>query len=173
MILLLHIFLVFAKIGTFGFGGGPAMIPLIQNEVVERHSWLSNQEFVDALAMSYALPGPLATKMSAYVGFKTAGIPGAIAGTLGVILPSVVLLLLLAVFVWAFKDSPYTQAALRGVRPAIVALLIIVIYDIWPSSMKDFAGAVIMAVSFLAVTFLNVHPAFAIAGAALAGMIIY
>ncbi len=68
MILILKIFVVFAKVGIFGFGGGPSMIPLVQHEVVDRHHWLTNQEFVDAMAMGYALPGPIATKMSGYVG---------------------------------------------------------------------------------------------------------
>ncbi len=173
MILLLKIFVVFAKVGTFGYGGGPSMIPLIQHEVVDRHHWLSNEEFVDAMAMGYALPGPIATKMSVYVGYKIAGIPGCIMSLLGMILPSMVLILVMMVFVSKFKDSPYTQAALRGVRPAIVALLIMVVYDIWPASMKNWPGGVILAVSFVAVTFLNVHPAYAIAGAALVGMMIY
>lgn len=173
MMLLLQIFLVFAKVGTFGYGGGPSMIPLIQHEVVDRHHWLTNQEFVDAMAMGYSLPGPIATKMSAYVGFKIAGIPGSIMGLLGTILPSMVMILLLAMLAWKFRDSPYTQAALRGVRPAIVALLIMVVYDIWPASMKNWPGGIILAATFVAVTFLNIHPAYAIVGAALVGLIIY
>lgn len=173
MIQLLQIFMVFAKVGVFGYGGGPSMIPLVQYEVVERHGWLTNPEFVDALAMGNALPGPIATKMSAYVGFKIAGLPGSVASVLGIVVPSMVMMLLLSLILWKLKDSPYSQAALKAVRPAVVALLIVVVYDIWPSSMKDWTGAAIMSVVFVAVAFLNVHPAYAILVAALVGLIIY
>jgi len=81
--LLLRIFIAFAKVGLFGYGGGPSMIPLMQEEVVDAHHWLSTEEFVDALAMGNALPGPIATKMSLYVGYKLAGMPGALAGVQG------------------------------------------------------------------------------------------
>lgn len=170
---LLQIFFVFVKVGIFGYGGGPSMIPLIQHEVVDRYHWMTNQEFVDAMAMGYALPGPIATKMSAYVGYKVAGIPGSVVGTLGMVLPSMILILLLAVFAWKFKDSPYIQAALKGVRPAIVALLIMVIYDIWPSSVNNLAGVAIMVAAIVLVIVLKIHPAYAIGGAALAGILIY
>jgi len=106
------IFWSFAKVGIFGYGGGPSMIPLIQEEVVDRQRWLAIEEFIDALAMGNALPGPIAIKMPAYVGFKIAGLPGAIAGVIGMMLPCFVLMLVLATFFLRYKDMPQVQASL-------------------------------------------------------------
>ena len=149
------------------------MIPLIQHEVVDRHHWLTNQEFVDALALGYSLPGPISTKIAAYVGYKISGFSGAVAGVVGIVLPSAAMILVLGAFMWKFKESTLVQSALKGVRPAIVALLIMVVYDVWPSSVNNLTGGLIMVAAFVGVTFLNVHPAYAIAAAAVVGMLIY
>ena len=171
--LLLRIFIAFAKVGLFGYGGGPSMIPLMQEEVVDAHRWLSTEEFVDALAMGNALPGPIATKMSLYVGYKLAGMPGALAGLMGVVVPSAALMLVLALFFFQFKDHPKVQATLIAVRPAVVALLALVVYDIFPKSVKGWDTALIAGVTFIAVAFLKIHPALAILAAAIVGVIFY
>ena len=129
MLLLLQIFWVFAKVGVLAYGGGPSMIPLMQQEVVSA-GWLSSQDFVDALALGNAMPGPIATKMSLYVGFEQAGIAGALAGVLGTIAPSGVLMLVLAAFFLQLKDSPVIKSALQAVRPTVVGLLIWTAYDL-------------------------------------------
>lgn len=173
MLLLLRIFFAFAKVGIFGYGGGPSMIPLIQEEVVDVNGWLTTEEFVDALAMGNSLPGPITTKMSAYVGYKLAGLPGSLAGVLGIATPSIILMLVLAVFFLKYKDVPKVQAALKAVRPAVVALLALVVYEIFPKSVTAWDTGLIMIVTFVVVAFLKVHPALAILGAAILGLVVY
>ena len=173
MLLLWEIFLAFAKVGIFGYGGGPSMIPLVQAEVVDVHHWLTNEEFVDTLAMGYALPGPISTKMSGYIGFRLAGLPGAIAGVTGIFLPSLVLMLLLAGILLTYKDTRYVQATLKAVRPVVVALLAVTVWEILPQSIKGWDTALIGVGAFLVVAFLNVHPAIAILAATVLGLIVY
>jgi len=129
MLTLLQIFWVFAKVGVLAYGGGPSMIPLMQQEVVSA-GWLSREDFVDALALGNALPGPIACKMSLYVGFKQAGLIGALVGLSGTIAPSGVLMLILAAFFLQAKDSTIVKAALQAVRPTVVGLLLWTAYDL-------------------------------------------
>ena len=173
MLLLWQIFLSFAKVGIFGYGGGPSMIPLVQAEVVEVNRWLTNQEFIDTLAMGNALPGPIATKMSAYVGYKIAGVPGAVAGVTGIVLPSMALMLVLAGLLLTYKESPQVKGMLKAVRPVVIALLALTVWEIFPGSIKSWDTALIAVVCFLAVTILNIHPAIAILMSAVLGLIIY
>ncbi len=173
MALLWRIFFAFAKVGIFGYGGGPSMIPLIQEEVVDVHGWLTTEEFVDALAMGNSLPGPIAIKMSAYVGYKLAGVSGSLAGVLGIAAPSMILMLVMAAFFLKYKDVPQVQATLKAVRPAVVALMALVVYEIFPRSITSWDTALIMLVTFAAVAFLKVHPALTILGAAILGLVIY
>jgi chromate transporter len=170
---ILKVFLAFAKAGVFGFGGGPAIIPLIQEEVVDANGWLTNQQFADALALGNSLPGPIATKMAAYVGYKVGGIGGAVAGVTGMVLPTMVAMLALAAVYLAFKDHPKVASMLKGMRPVVIALMAMVIYNLFPSSIGSFSMGAIAAVAFVAVVFLNVHPALAIVGGAVLGYIIY
>lgn len=199
MMLLLQIFWVFSKVGVLAYGGGPSMIPLMQQEVVNA-GWLTSQDFVDALALGNALPGPIATKMSLYVGFKLAGIPGALAGLLGTVGPSGVLMLILALFFLQLKDSPTIQAALVAVRPTVVGLLIWTAYDLgdkvlrtqgmaWSqAAIANWDKFVIAILIFLAVTYItgiknsntllfnfvkSSAPALAILVAAVFGIIVY
>lgn len=127
--LLLKLFLVFSKVGLLAWGGGPSMIPLMQQEVLAQN-WLTPEEFVDSLALGNALPGPIATKMSLYVGYKQAGVLGALAGVAGTIAPSGVLMIILVLFFLQVKDSPVIQSALLAVRPAVIGLLVWTAYDL-------------------------------------------
>ena len=126
--LLLKLFLVFSKVGLLAWGGGPSMIPLMQQEVLAQ-GWLTPEGFIDALALGNALPGPIATKMSIYVGWEQAGFLGALAAVSGTIAPSGVLMLILAVFFLGQK-TPLIDAALTAVRPAVIGLLIWTAYDL-------------------------------------------
>ena len=174
MTLLWRILFSFLKVGLFGYGGGPSMIPLLQEEVVEINGWLSTEEFVDALAMGNALPGPIIIKMATFVGYKLAGVPGLVSAVLGVSLPGLLLMLLMTLFFFRFKDHPKVQAVLRGVRPAVVALLAMTIYTVWPTAVnRRWDSALIAVATFLAVTLLKIHPAFAILGAAILGYVVY
>ena len=149
------------------------MIPLVQVEVVQVHQWFTTEEFVDTLAMGNALPGPIATKMAGYIGYRMAGLPGAVAGVTGMVLPSLVLMLALAGVLLAYKDSHYVQATLKAVRPVVVALLLITVWEILPSSIKGWDTALIAIVAFAAVAGLKMHPALAILAAAIFGIVAY
>ena len=167
------LFYAFTKVGILGFGGGHSMIPLIQVEVVNNYKWLTIAEFTDALAMANSLPGPITTKMSLLVGYKIAGITGAVAGLVGLLFPSSLLMLLLTALYLKYKDLTAVKGLLKGIRPVVVALLVLVIYSIFPSSINSWHTAIIAVGAFCLIAFLNVHPAFLIAGAAIVGMIFY
>lgn len=170
---LLDIFISFTKVGVFAYGGGPSMIPLVQEEVVDVHGWMSIEEFTDALALGYALPGPIATKMAAYIGYKIAHLPGLIAALLGTVLPSLMMMMVLAAFFWTYKDSPYVQSSLKAVRPAVVGLLFVVVWQMFPKSVTSLTTGLIAVVTFAAIILLNVHPAVAIVASAVIGVIAY
>jgi chromate transporter len=169
----LNLFISFAKIGLFGYGGGPSMIPLIREEAVEVRQWMTDQEFTDVLAMGNALPGPIATKMTMYIGYEVAGWGGGFFALFCMLLPSLVLMMVLALFFLRFKDLPFAKAMLTAVRPVVVALLAYTVYTVGRTSVLSWQHALIAAVAFVAVAFLNVHPALTILGGAILGLIVY
>lgn len=118
----LELFITFLKIGTFTFGGGYAMLPLIQSEVIA-HGWLTNEEMIDFIAISESTPGPFAVNISTYVGSMTAGFCGALLATLGVVLPSFIIILIIAKFFMMFQQNRIVQGALYGLKPAVVGLI--------------------------------------------------
>ncbi len=124
MSLYLKLFGCFFKIGAFTFGGGWAMIPIIEKEVVVQKKWLDRGEFLDALAIAQSMPGILAVNISILVGNKLKGLRGSITATLGTILPSFILILLIAIFFRSIYDSPVVERIFKGIRPAVVALIV-------------------------------------------------
>ena len=117
------IFYSFLKIGAFTFGGGYAMIPLIEAEMIQKRGWLSREEFINQLTIAQSVPGPIALNTAVFVGYKTRGLKGALAALVGVIIPSFVIILLIATYFTDFKDNPTVAAAFKGMRPAVVALI--------------------------------------------------
>jgi chromate transporter len=174
---LLEVFWAFTKSGLYGFGGGPSMIPILQNEVVEVHKWLTKEEFLDAYALGNALPGPIATKLSGYVGYKVAGWPGAMAGMLGMALPTVIAMVLLAALYFRYKETPFVSSFMKGVRPVILALLMIVVWEFIPSSLgKQFQWTnwtlwLLAVVALVLSLRFHVHPALLIVGGGILGLI--
>ncbi|MBQ2508038.1 MAG: chromate transporter [Bacteroidaceae bacterium] len=116
-------FLTFAKIGAFTLGGGYAMLPLIEAEVVEKKKWIDSKEFLDLVAVAQSAPGVFAVNISIFIGYKLRKIPGAIVLTLGTILPSFLIILLIAMFFQQFKDNRIVESIFKGIRPAVVALI--------------------------------------------------
>lgn len=170
--ILLSLFIATAKVGCVAYGGGPSMIPLFKVEVVENHQWISIEEFTDALAVGNALPGPIATKMTAVVGYKVAGVAGAAVATLGMILPSIVLVLLLLGLANSMKDNPKVASMLKGLRPVVVAMLAYAAYDMMPSSLKGPLTWVIGCVALALMIFTKIHPALLIVAGAAAGIVL-
>ena len=166
-----RLFAGFFRVGLFGFGGGPSMIPLMQAECVGA-GWVTEEQFLEALAAGNALPGPIATKMALFVGFKEAGALGAAVAFGGVLLPSSALMALLGGLLLRHRDTPWVAAALAGVKPAIVGMLAWTAWDLAPSGVQGWAGALIAVLAF-AFLVLRVHPLFVIVGAALVGVVVF
>ncbi len=121
--ILLEIFLTFVKIGFVSFGGGIAMLPLIDYEVTQNHGWVAPEQFLDIIAVAGMSPGPAATNAAIVVGYTVADIPGAIVATLGMILPSLMIILIVAMFFFRIQHNPIVQSAFYGLRPIITGLI--------------------------------------------------
>ena len=121
---LIEILKSFLKIGAFTFGGGYAMIPIIQYEVVNKRNWLNEKEFVELLTIAQAAPGPISLNTAVFVGYKCKGYKGALAAILGVVIPSFVIILVVAMFFHTMRENRWVDAAFRGMRPAVVALIV-------------------------------------------------
>lgn len=117
------LFGIFFRIGMFTFGGGFAMLPLIEREVVRNRNWLSAEEFIDMLAMAQSVPGPIAVNTSVFVGYKLRGVRGALVAALGVIVPSFVVMLLIVLFFVAIRHNPEIERIFKGIRPAVAAMI--------------------------------------------------
>jgi chromate transporter len=182
--LLLKIFSLFTRVALFSWGGGPASLALMQREVTSA-GWVSPPEFADAVAMSNALPGPIAPQVSAYIGYKLAGIPGAISAVSGTVLPTTVLMLILIIYFFGIKDSPAVRSVLKAVRPVVVGLLLWTTYDMaaavfgakklgWAQALAGgWDKALIMVVTFLLLTTTRTNPVLVILGAAVLGLVVY
>lgn len=160
------VFIAFARVGIFGFGGGPSMIPLIRNEVVKANGWISDEDFMELYAFASSLPGPIATNLAGHFGRSVAGTPGALAGLLGLTLPSGIAIVALGGLYAATKDSPLMQDALAGVRPVVIALLLGVAASFATTALRTprGRGAVILrltvvAAAFAVAAFTALHPA--------------
>lgn len=166
--MLLKLFTTFFKIGLFSFGGGFAMIPLIQSEVIERHKWINSKDFVDMLVLAQSTPGPIAVNTAVFVGYKTAGVAGAVAATLGTVLPSFIVILLLALFFAEVRENRYVDAAFRAMRPAVVALIVAPLMGL-VKGMKWYLIAISAAVALL-VWYFGFSPMYLIAGSVAVGI---
>ncbi|MBT2689096.1 chromate transporter [Bacillus sp. ISL-47] len=163
-----NIFTAFFIPGILGYGGGPASIPLVENEVVNRYGWMSIYEFSELLAMGNALPGPIATKMAGYIGFQQAGILGAFVGVFATVAPSLILMIVLLSILFKFKDSPKVQRMTKLVRPTIAVLLGVMAYEFFVNSYTGaglFQTFFLITVGYLLLEKLKVHPALVIVGA--------
>lgn len=132
-----ELFSTFFKIGTFTIGGGYAMIPLIQREVVERRRWLSEEEMLDAIALSQTMPGILAANIASIVGQKLRGVKGALVAVAGNILMPILFIILIAIFFRQFKDIAVVQHIFMGIRPAVVALIAAPVFTLWKAASKS------------------------------------
>jgi chromate transporter len=169
-----EIFLAFFIPGILGYGGGPASIPLVENEVVHRYGWLSVQEFSEVLALGNALPGPIATKMAGYIGYEQAGILGAAVGIFATVAPSLILMIGLLSLLYKFKESPKIKRMSAYVRPTIAVLLGVMAYSFFKSSYVDsgvWQTVFLILASFLLLEKWKVHPAYVIVGALVYGAI--
>ncbi|WP_142415143.1 chromate transporter [Hathewaya massiliensis] len=171
--ILLKIFLTFFKIGLFSFGGGYAMLPLIQEEVVTINKWLTANEFIDIVAISQVTPGPIAINSATYVGYKASGILGSISATLGVSLPSIIIMLIISKFFFAFKNNDYMEKAFKGLRPCTVGLIAAAAILVAKSAFIDYKSILIFSGAFIASYKYKLDPILLTCIAAILGIILY
>lgn len=179
----LQLFYTFFKIGLFGFGGGYAMLSMIQGEVVTRYNWLSTQEFTDIVAISQSTPGPIGINAATYVGFTATGsIWGSVLATFAVVLPSFILMLTISKFFLKYQRHPIVEAVFSGLRPAVVGLLasaalVLMNVENFGSPTKDtytfIISVLIFIVAFIGTRRYKVNPILMIVACGIAGLILY
>ena len=165
------IFLTFLKIGAFTFGGGYAMIPLIQKEAVENHHWVTDEDILDIVAIAESTPGPIAINAATFVGYHTRGFAGALAATFGVVLPSFVTIFAIFHILQAFQDNRTVQYAFNGIRVGVLVLLIKALVKMFKTNRKGIVAYAIMGLSFVLTAFLGVNTFLVIGLCALIGLV--
>ncbi len=151
------VFATFFKIGAFTFGGGYAMIPLIQHEAVEKNGWISDDDILEIIAIAESTPGPIAINSATFVGYRTCGVLGAMCATLGVVLPSFVIILAISYVLRQFQELKAVQYAFNGIRAGVLALLVKALWNMYKKSPKGWVSYVVMGASFLLTAILKVN----------------
>ena len=159
------------KIGAFTFGGGYAMIPLIQKEVCENKKWMNEKDISDIVAISESTPGPIAINAATFVGYHTSGFPGACMATLGVVLPSFLIISLISLVLTQFQSIKAVQYAFMGIRTAVLALILKALWMMFQSAKKNAVSYCIMGVSLVLTAFLKIDAVFVIIGCGLFGLL--
>lgn len=172
MNLYLELFLTFAKMGVCTFGGGMAMLPILQREVVETKGWATDEELTDYYAIGQCTPGIIAVNTATFIGYKQKGILGGILATLGVVFPSLVIITLIATFLTNFADLPVVQHALAGVNACVVALIASSVLKLGKSTVKDVATVCIFFAVLVLAFFVGLSPVLLILGAGFAGYVV-
>ena len=165
------LFATFFKIGAFTFGGGYAMIPLIQKEAVEKNGWVSDDDILEIIAIAESTPGPIAINSATFVGYRTCGVLGAMCATLGVVLPSFVIILAISYVLREFQQIKAVQYAFNGIRAGVLALLFKALWGMYKKSPKGWVSYVVMAGAFLTTAFAGINVLYVIIGCALFGLI--
>lgn len=168
-----ELFWVFFKIGAFTFGGGYAMIPLIRNEVVNKKKWLEDDEFMDMLALAQSMPGPISLNTAIFVSRKRLKFKGSLITGAGIILPSFITILAIAMVFTQFKDNPYVERIFKGIRPAVVALIAAPLLSLGKSAGVKLSNVWIPIAVALLVWLLKISPVFIILAAILLGILHY
>ncbi len=167
----LQLFLTFFKIGLFTFGGGYAMIPLIEKEIVHNKKWIKEGDILEIVAIAESTPGPIAVNAATFVGYRLAGFFGALAATCGVVLPSFVIILAISGILQAFRDNKYVQFAFLGIRAGVLALVIKALISLFKKAPKGLVAYLIMAAVFILAVFTGIDIVFIIIGSAVVGLV--
>ena len=165
------LFATFFKIGAFTFGGGYAMIPLIQREAVERQGWVTDDDILEIIAIAESTPGPIAINSATFVGYRTCGVLGAACATLGVVLPSFCIILAISRVLKEFQQIKAVQYAFNGIRAGVLALLFKALWGMYKKSPKGWVAYVVMGGAFVLTAFLDVPLLAVIIGCALFGLV--
>ncbi len=171
--LYMQLFWLFFKLGLFTIGGGMAMVPLLQEKVCDEKGWMTEEETVDCLAVSQGLPGVVAINMATYVGYKMKKLPGAVIATLGTIIPSFVIIILVVLFLDTIAENPYVQGALTGIRAAATGLIA---FAAWKLGKQVLAGKgafewILALTAFVIIAFFDINAVWVILGSIAVGIL--
>nr|WP_294572265.1 chromate transporter [uncultured Romboutsia sp.] len=168
---LMNLFWSFCRIGGLTFGGGYAMLPMLQKEVVETHKWATEQELLDYYAVGQATPGVIAVNTATFIGYKEKGILGAIFATSGVVFPSLAIIMSIAGFIDSFSDLNIVQHAFSGIRVAVGVLILNALVNLVKGSVKDILGIILFVATFIISIFFNISVVYIVVASALIGII--
>ena len=165
------VFATFFKIGAFTFGGGYAMIPLIQREAVDKHGWVTEDDILDIIAIAESTPGPIAINSATFVGYRACGVIGSVGATLGVVLPSFVLIFAISFVLRQFQEIKAVQYAFQGIRAGVLALLCKALWGMYKKNKKNWASYIVMAGSFVLTAVVDVSVLPVLIGCAVFGLV--
>lgn len=171
--ILATLFISFFRVGLFTIGGGYAMIPLMEAEVIKTHGWMSSSEFLDIIAVAEMTPGPVSVNAATFIGYTTAGVPGSIFATLGVISPSLILLLALSRILIQVIQNPQAANFINGLRSGLIALILLASFTLGQSAVVDLPSALIFVALFAASILTRISPLYFIAAGAVLGLILF
>lgn len=169
---LFDLFLTFAKVGVLTFGGGYAMLPILERELVDKHGWVTNEDLLDYYAVGQCTPGIIAVNTATFVGHKLMGNIGGIVATIGVVFPSLIIIMIIAGILTNFADNPYVKSAFAGIRVCVCVLIFNAVLKLWKSAIKDKAALIIFSAVFLISIFFNVSPVIFVIVCAAAGIVL-
>ena len=167
----LQLLLSFMKIGVVTFGGGYAMIPIIENEVSKKRKWINDKDLIDVVALSESTPGPIAICAASFIGYKTAGIIGAFMATTGVVLPSFIIIFLISMLLSNFADLDIVKYAFTGIRAGVLALIIKAVVSMFKKAPQNIIAYIIMAISFALVVLFSTNVLIIILSSALVSIV--
>ena len=167
-----QLFSVLFKVGLCTFGGGIAMLPILELELVEKRKWTTSEELLDWFAIGQSTPGIIAVNVATFTGYKKAGVIGGIVGTFGMVLPSIIIITVIALFINNFADIPWVKRALMGINISVAAILTSAVYKFSKKSVKNIFGFILFLISFLLIFVFNVGTIWIILGSSLLGIII-
>lgn len=157
-----QLLIAFLRVGVLGFGGGPSFIPLVEIEVVNNFRWFTPDQFSEMLGFGYALPGPIATKIAGYVGYKVAGIAGAVVALAGLVLPSLVAMVALLAYASSRRGVPWLEGMGRAIQPLVAVLLAVLVWETVAASVEATGPGLTLGIALaalVALQFLHLHPA--------------
>ena len=171
MKILLELFFAFFRIGGLTFGGGYAMLPMIQKEIVENKKWASDDEIMNYYAIGQCTPGVIAVNTATFIGYKQKGVLGAIFATLGVITPSIIIITIIAAFISNFTHIEAVQHALAGINIVVSVLVLNAVITLWKKGVKNLFGIIIFALALLVAVFTEFSPVYTVLGAIICGIL--
>ena len=172
MKLLWQLFLAFARVGVMTFGGGYAMIPILEREIIDRHGWATEEELMDYYAVGQCTPGVIAVNTATFIGYKVAGNLGGVVATLGVVFPSLVIITVIAGILTSFAEVPAVKSAFAGIRVCVCVLIFNAVLKLWKKAVVDKATLILFLGVFLLSVFFSVSPIVFVVLCAVAGIVL-